>query len=286
MKKYTIIIIALILIITGAAWFGITHLFTSQKIISGYVVKNDKVYYDTVMQISRTSTQQKISELEVVGADAKTFIILADGWGKDINNVYYVGFTVKPESSSIPPINLPTFTATRSLYGPIGKDKNGVYTIAFVYSIDGSGNADWEYQLLEGADSSTFLVMDELPYAKDKTNVYYLARAYGVRKIAGADGTTFKILGVCASAGSESSYYATDAHSVIAYDHILLGSNLSTFKIVGTYGNVINLNSYSGTTTTYYAVDKNHVYKNCGEIVPNVSPEQCNTDNQIGRAHV
>lgn len=293
MKKYAIIILAaLVVTLVGAAWWSTAHRSASQpqEAVPGYVIKGDKVYYDEVMQVrwADDTTHQRINELEVVGADPSTFVVLKDPFSqalgayeaKDANHLYYqneVRTLVGPAASKI------DFQTLGNIAPGIYKDKNAVYVI------NGSMVTD-----VQSADAATFMALADptygsaSTYAKDKNTIYFLEGGYNpdltATAIPGIDPNTFKVIGVCASPAEPSGAYgneynAIDATHVLAGKNIVPGADSATFKIVG---EIPPTTEYMNSVATVYAVDKNHVYKRCSEIVTGVSPAQCTANNLKG----
>lgn len=217
---------------------------------SPYVIKDGKVYYYTGQEA-----------IVVAGADAATFVSMSDTWGKDTKNVYYAGFKEIPANSNVPTVDTGSFSV---VYGNIAKDKNVVYVSTFNSDLD-----TYTYQNLSGADAATLVLVDGFPYVKDKSSVYYIDHG-NVQKILGINSDAFRVLGECANVGGGSEYYATDGHSIIASSYLLSEIDATSFAIIG---------SYNQST---YATDKNHVYKDCGQLVPSVSPLQCIASNLTG----
>ena len=241
------------------------HYYTSPKAPQDsqiYVVKGGKVYYR-----SGTVTQQgnegfkAVDDFEMKDADAKTFVTLDYSWAKDKNNLFYLGQLVLPKEGT-QPADLSSFTFVDTS-GRIGKDNRAVYTVL-------TYQEKWVYAAIPEADPATFAFVENGPYAKDKKNVYYLDLPFGVKKIEGVDGSTFTVLGECAVVEVSRAYYAWDARSVIAGDKILKGADRATFKIVAGFNSGPDGMYMAGT----YSVDKNHVYKNCGETTKG-NPTTC-----------
>lgn len=256
MKKYlpAAIVGAFVVLVVGTLTLHLAPQSIPVGAANIYVIKNGKVYH--------VNLSPQRSEYEMTDADAATFVSLGNDWGKDAKHVFDVGYTVTPESSSTPAIDLPTFGIS-----PILKDKNAVYTVDFKYQTDGSGKGGYVYSVLEGVDPNTFVMTDNSSYAKDKSNVYYLGGGGVFKKIERADPATFKVLAECASAPMKGGhlFYATDAHSVIAVDHIVEGADPATFKIIKTFG--VSTLVDEGTYSSTFAVDKNRQYMDCGMVL-------------------
>ena len=293
MKKYTpVILAALIVVIAGALWWSTTHHSVPQEAVPGYVIKGDKVYYDEIMHVrwADGTNHQRINELEVVGADPSTFTLLESPFkageseigayeAKDAHHLYYqnqVRNLVGPASTTI---DLQTLSeAAPGVY----KDKNAVYTI--------NGN---KVDAVPSADVATFVVIADpiygsaSTYAKDKNAVFFLEGGYNpdltATIIPGIDTNTFKVIGVCASPAEPSGAYGNEYNAIDA-THVLAGKDIvpmadpSTFKIIGLF----DKNPGGMSSTDSYAVDKNRVYKDCGIVVPGVSPAQCTANNLKG----
>jgi hypothetical protein len=167
----TIITIIVSVIVTGglvAYFYGGRPATTTPVVLSdGYAVENGKVYYITL------SPQR--SDFEVKDADVATFEIPGDGWGKDAKNVFYLGFTTRPADASTPTIDALSFTSVAGTY--FGKDNQAIYIPSFVYNPDGTGT--YVYSVFPGADPATFVIVKLLMYAKDKSNVWYIAPGEG-----------------------------------------------------------------------------------------------------------
>jgi hypothetical protein len=294
MKKYTLIIlVVLVVIIAGAVWWSTTHRFVPQEAVTGYVIKNGKVYYDEVMQVQWADNKihQQIDELEVVGADPTTFTLLKSPFkageseigayeAKDAHHLYYQNEVRNLVGPAAATIDLPTLSeAAPDVY----RDKNAVYII--------NGN---EVVVILSANPATFVVIADptygsaSTYAKDKNAVYFLEGGYNpdltATVIPGLDPNTFKVIGNCAYPAEPSGpygdeYNAIDATHVLAGKDIVQGADPSTFKIVG---EIPSTTEELGSVPTVYAVDKNHVYKRCSEIVTGVSPAQCTVNNLKG----
>jgi hypothetical protein len=226
----------------------------------------------------------------VVGADPATFIILKDPhytnrWesggyeAKDANHLYYENEALALVGPAASKIDL----LTLSKVAPgVFKDKNAVYII--------NGSVVTEVQ---SADPPTFVALADptygsaSTYAKDKNAVYFLEGGYNpdltATVIPGIDQNTFKVIGVCASPAEPSGAYGNEYNAIDA-THVLAGKDIvpmadpSTFKIIGLF----DKNPGGMSSTDSYAVDKNRVYKDCGIVVPGVSPAQCTASNLKG----
>ena len=227
----------------------------------GYIIKGNKVYYRTVMQVGENGTDQ-IYDSEMKDAEAKAFVMLDVYWAKDEDTLFYMGQTVVPEINTTL-IDLPSFGLIEKTSG-LGKDKNAVYIVS-------PNQTGWSYKAIPEADPATFTMVEGFPYATDTKNAYYLDLPFEVKKIEGADGQTFAVLGQCAAVEVSRAYYAWDAKSIIAGDKLLAGADRNTFKIVAGFDSGPDGMYVAGT----YSVDKNRVYKNCGEIVPTGNPDMC-----------
>lgn len=255
MKKYlpAAIVGAFVVLVAGTFTLHLAPQSIPVGAANIYVIKNGKVYH--------VNLSPQRSEYEMTDADAATFVSLGNDWGKDAKHIFDVGYTVTPESSSTPAIDLPTFGIS-----PILKDKNAAYTVDFKYQTDGSGKGGYVYSVLEGVDPNTYVMTDNPSYAKDKSNVYYLGGHGVFKRVEGADPATFKILGECAGPkGNNVSYYATDAHHVIAVDHVVEGADPATFKIIKTFGGEWLVDESILVST--YAADKNQQYGDCGTVL-------------------
>jgi hypothetical protein len=269
-KKALSISIGILIVLVGGA-FALTRYYKAPlapESPQSYVIKEGKVYYRTLMDVSDGAQgyQTIVNDSEVKGAEAKTFTALDSYWGKDKTNVFYSGQMVLPEEGT-PHADISSFTMIESS-GGIGKDNRAVYVVFPTESV-------WKYKLIQDADPATFALVQGGPYAKDKKYVYYLDLPFDVRKIEGADGSSFAVLGQCAAVEVSRAYYGVDAKSVIAGDKILAGADRNTFRIVANYDNGPEGMYVAGT----YSVDKNHVYKNCGVIVPTGDPNMCSSGN-------
>lgn len=265
-KKLVVLILALVVLLGGI--YTIKHPKTPLiEAEQGYIVKGNKVYYRTTMDVSdgNDGYHTVVNDNEMKEADAKTFSLIDPNWAKDKGNLFYMGQTVRPLSSTSS-IDFSSFTIIKDIQG-LGKDNHVVY-LAFP---NGEG---WFYKVIPEADPATFASVQGGPYAKDKKNVYYLDLPFEVRKIEGADGSTFAVLGQCAAVEVSRAYYAWDAKSVIGGDKIISGADRDTFKIAANFDNGPDGMYVAGT----YAVDKNHVYKNCGEITKG-NPATCSSNN-------
>lgn len=269
-KKTTLIlIVALVVLLIGI--YTYKHHHTSPKVPQdpqSYIVKGGKVYYRTVMQVNEGP--DVVSDYEMKGADAKTFTILDYSWAKDKDTVFYSGQPALPKNTS--PIDALSFTTIKDYPGLV-KDKHAVYMISSTYTSPNDGG--WFYELIPDADPVTFEVLGRYPYAKDKKNVYYINLPNEIKKINGVDASTFAVLGECAVVEVSRAYYAWDAKSVIAGNAILKGVDRDTFKIVAGFNSGPDSMYMAGT----YSVDKNHVYKNCGEVIPTGNPATCSPGN-------
>ncbi len=274
MKKSSIIILSVsvgIFLICGALIYA--HIRASSKISSeskdqqGYITKGNKVYYRTTMDISNGTDgyYTEVNDAEMKDADAKSFIMLDPYWAKDKTNLFYMGQTVMPEKDTRA-ADISSFSLIEGING-IGKDSHAVY-------IASPHEAGWTYKVIGDADPATFVFVQNGSYAKDKNNVYYLDLPFEVRKIEGALGSSFVVLDQCAAVEVSRAYYAWDSKSVIAGDKVLPAADRNTFKIVASFDNGPDGMYVAGT----YAVDKNHVYKNCGEITKG-NPATCSSNN-------
>ncbi|OHA84318.1 MAG: hypothetical protein A2937_02160 [Candidatus Yonathbacteria bacterium RIFCSPLOWO2_01_FULL_47_33b] len=294
MKKHTIIIIiALVLIIAGAGWWNVKYRPTPQEAITGHVVKNGKVYYDVVMQVQWDDNKihQQIHEFEVVGADAKTFTSvsvergvnaeadtdpqtfagLSGRYGKDKARIFSEGNEILPASSSTPAIDVSTLKIISELF---------VRDAQHVYLVDSVPVNRIGYMEVPVLDPNTFMVLNR-QYAKDAQAVYYIpfdGAVYSVVKMSGLDPKTFHIVGFCGGAEMYREYYVADARTVLAKDTPIAGADSATFRIVG----LVDKNPDGMSITGSYSIDKNRVYKDCGEVVSGVSPAQCIAGNLKG----
>lgn len=304
MKKYTLSILATLIVLSVVAvvcWIVVyrptqmqftSGLPTSADVTigSGYFLSGGKIYYYTVSTSGPTPADWKANPTEVVGADPVTFSILKDPhytnrWesggyeAKDANHLYSQSEALSLVGPDASKIDLQTLSKVAP---GVLKDKNAVYTI--------NGSTVTEVQ---SADPATFVALADptygsaSTYAKDKNAVYFLEGGYNpdlsATAIPGIDPNTFKVIGICASPAGPSGpyggkYNAIDATHVFAGKDIVSRANPSTFKIIG----LVDKNPDGMSSTGSYAVDKNHVYKDCGIIVPNVSPAQCTADNLKG----
>ncbi|MBI3260130.1 MAG: DKNYY domain-containing protein [Ignavibacteriae bacterium] len=273
-RKFLIIslIIVAVLLVCGAGVYTYTYLkknsSTQAKDEQGYVIKEGKVYYRTTMDVSDGADGYHtiVNDQELKGVNAKTFTMLDPYWAKDVANLYYMGQTVVAQKDTAP-IDLSTFSLIQGVNG-IGRDTHFVYLA--------SPNQDgWVYKIVAKADPATFAFVEGGHYAKDKKNLYYLDLPFDIKKIEGADGPSFVVLGQCAAVEVSRAYYGWDAKSVIAGDKVLQGIDRDSFRIVASYDNGADGMYVAGS----YAVDKNHVYKNCGEIVPTGNPKTCSSNN-------
>ncbi len=97
-------------------------------------------------------------------------------------------------------------------------------------------------EVVENIDKSSFKSVG-YAYCADKEDVYYrnrYSKSEGLMKIAGADATSFKLI------GDSNSYYAKDNQSAYFNGKVVQSSDPSSFKVLE-YG---------------YAHDKNHAYYN------------------------
>lgn len=292
MKKYTLaIFVALVAALVGAMWWGRTH--HPQETVPGYVIKDGKVYYDEVMHVQWAdgTTHERINELEVVGADPATFVPLKDPFAtndpntgayeaKDAHHLYYqnhMRILAGPAASKI------DFQTLGSVAPGIYKDKHAVYII--------NGR---EVTEVRSADPATFVALADpaygsvSTYAKDDRAVYFLEGGYNPDLTAtimpGIDPNTFRVVGNCAYPAEPSGAYgheynAVDATHVLAGKNIVQGADPNTFRIVG---EIQPTTEYLGSVPTVYAVDKNHVYRKCSELVTGVSPARCTASNLKG----
>lgn len=177
MKKIILGILAVLLIIGGVVWYQNNR---ANKVAlqpiggsglpmlhDGYVVKNDKVYY--------VSLSPQKNEFEMKDADVSTFTPLQNGWGKDVNHVYYYGYTTHPADGSVPTIHINTFTSIPDTF--YAKDDQAVYFPNFVNNPDGTGT--YVYNVFPNADPATFVIVKPLMYAKDKNHVWDIQQGEG-----------------------------------------------------------------------------------------------------------
>lgn len=267
----TVFISVAIFLICGAGIYTYTHRASTSspevKGQQGYIIKKDIVYYRTTMDISNGADRYytEVNDAEIKDADARSLVILDPYWAKDKSNLFYTGQIVTPEKDT-PVADLASFTLLEGLQG-MGKDNHAVYVAS-------PHEAGWTYKAIPEADPATFTLVENGSYAKDKNNAYYLDFPFEVKKIEGALGSSFVVLGQCAAVEVSRAYYAWDSKSVIAGDKVLFGADRDTFKIVASFDNGPDGMYVAGT----YAVDKNHVYKNCGEITKG-NPSMCSSNN-------
>lgn len=252
-KMFAITALVLCLVGGGAYALGRHQATSSQIPLSesqeGYFVEGDTVYYRDV-------------DAEVRGADAPTFVSLDEYWGKDKTNLFYLGKILNPTEGT-PPADMASLTP---LNLELARDSRAVYEISY-----NSTNDSYGYKVVPEADPVTFEVLEDA-YARDKAHAYYVGTD-GVRKIEGADGSTFTVLSRCAAAEKSVAYYAADAKSVIAGDTILPEIDRDTFYTVA---EIINPDGMFVLST--YSVDKNRVYKGCGEVTQG-NPQTCSFSN-------
>lgn len=289
MKKiYILGAIVIVAFLSGGAYFYVTqHNAIPAQGVDGYVVKNSKVYWQEYMQVQWADNKihQQLNEFEVAGADAATFktvpfkkgmnlevdadpqILAAELriWGKDKANIFSAGQELLPVGSSTPVIDTDTFESL----GIFVKDKQAVYEV--------SGQSYW---VLPTIDPASFVVVNR-EYAKAAHIVYDLVDnggGYDVVPIPGLDPATFRIIGECGWAETYHSFYAADAHTVVAGIHVVVGADPASFKIIG----LVEKNPGGLSIGGSYSVDKNHVYKDCGTVVLGADPAQCTADNLKG----
>lgn len=296
MKKYTLIILSVLVAVSvTACWTLVLRptwmQFTSNlprsadvTVGSGYFLRGGKIFFYTVSTSGPTPADWKGNPTEVVGADSVTFSILKDPhytnrWesggyeAKDANHLYSQSEALVLVGSAASKIDLPTLSKVAP---GVFKDKNAVYII--------NGNVVTEVQ---SANPATFAALADptygsaSTYAKDKNAVFFLEGGYNpdltATAIHGIDPNTFKVIGNCAYPAQPSGSYghkynAIDATHVLAGKDIVPGADSSTFKIVG---EIPSTTDGMGSVPTVYSVDKNRVYKDCGTIVPGISPSQC-----------
>ncbi len=304
MKKYLpIILVALVVIIVGALCWIVVYrptqtqftsgLLTSADVTvgSGYFLSGGKIFFYTVSTSGPTPADWKANPSEVVGADPITFSILKDPhyvnrWesggyeAKDANHLYSQSEALSLVGPAASKIDLQTLSKVAP---GVFKDKNAIYII--------NGSSVTEVQ---SADPATFVALADptygsaSTYAKDKNSVYFLEGGYNpdltATVIPGIDPNTFKVIGRCSYSAEPSGAYgdeynAIDATHVLAGKDVVPGADQNTFKIVG---EIQPTTEYMSSVATVYAVDKNHVYKRCSEIVTGVSPAQCTANNLKG----
>lgn len=258
---------------------------------SGYFQSGGKIFFYTVSTSGPTPTDWKANPVEVVGADPATFSILKDphytnrwesggGEAKDANHLYSQSEALALSGPAASKIDLQTLSKVAP---GVFKDKTAVYII--------NGSVVTEVQ---SADPATFVALADptygsaSTYAKDKNAVYFLEGGYNpdltATAISGIDPNTFEVLKRCAYSAEPSGpygaeYNAIDTTHVLAGKNVVPGADPSTFKIVG---EIPPTTEYMDSVATVYAVDKNHVYKRCSEIVTGVSPAKCTADNLKG----
>ncbi len=226
MKRYSplfvlLLVSMLILCATGIYVYMRTQTISSQpQDVQDYVLKGNKVYYRTIMQVGENGSDQ-VYDSEMKDADTQTFIAIDPYWAKDNDSLFYMGQLVTPQEGS-PSIDLPSFTLVQKSNG-LGKDVRAVYVVS-------PNQSGWMYKAISEADPATFILVEGGPYAKDKNNVYYLDLPFEVRKIEGAEGSSFVVLGQCAAVEVSRAYYGWDNKSVVAGDKILPGVDRNTFK--------------------------------------------------------
>lgn len=268
-KKIILTVGIVILILLGGVYIMKHQSSNPQEPESqqAYVIKKGIVYYRTIVGINDGAGgySTKVDDYEMKGVDAKTFTAFDLFWAKDKKNIFYMEQMVLPEEGTAP-VDTSSFTMIEDS-GGVGKDTRGVY-------IASQNESGWTYRLIPEVDPATFTFVSGKPYAKDAKNVYYLDLPFEVRKIEGADASSFAVLGQCAAVEVYRAYYAWDANSVIAGDKIIEGADRNTFSIVASYDNGYDGMYFAGT----YAVDKNRVYKNCGEITQG-NPATCSAHN-------
>lgn len=134
---------------------------TSQPLLAnGYEIKGGEVYW--------VSISPQRTEVPVPDADAKTFVPLENGWGKDAYSAYYNGYAMRPADASVPSIHLSVFASIPNTF--YAKDDQAVYFPSFSYDTDGGGT--YVYDVFPGADPGTFVIVEPLEYAKDKSHVW------------------------------------------------------------------------------------------------------------------
>lgn len=235
-----------------------------------YVVRDGKVYWDEHMQVQGEDnlSHPYVNEWQIQEADAKTFESLGGDWGKDAAHVFYQGTLAMPASST-PTADLRLLASVPNSY--FLKDDYAVYFPV-------SRSEGWAYMVLGGADATTFAVIKDMPYAKDKNYIYYFGIYDDNKVISGLDPSTFRVVGECGWAETYHSYAVADSRAVYVVDQPVPGADPATFQIVG----LVENNPEGLSTGTGYAKDKNRVYKGCTEIVPGVNPAQCTADNLKG----
>lgn len=252
--------------------------------IAHYAVKNGKVYWEEYLGVGENAW--RLNEIEIAGADSATFEIvplqkgvdleadadptmfaaITNAWGKDKEHIFLEGQEVQRLGSTTPAIDTATFETLGDVFV---RDQQGVYEVQNYY-----------YWLIPGVDAQSFIVINR-QYAKDAHVVYFLhdtGTKYEVLPIAGLDPSTFHVIGVCGSAENYHTYAAADAHTVLAGDAPIEGADAATFRIVGEY----DQNPGGFPMTGSYAVDKNHVYKDCTQIIAGADPAECTKDNLKG----
>lgn len=250
--------------------------------IAHYAIKNGKVYWEEYMQVGEG--EWRLNEIEIPDADAATFktvplekgtnleadadtttfVAITNEFGKDKAHIFWQGQELVAASSTSA-----LDTATFKTLGIFVTDKKGVYELE-----------DYYYWLIPGVDPQSFVFINR-QYAKDAHAVYFLqdtGTKYEVLPIAGLNPSTFHVIGACAGAENYRTYAAADAHAVFAGDAPIKGADTATFRIVSEYDS----NPDGFPMTGSYAVDKNHVYKDCDEIVQGVDPVQCTASNLKG----
>lgn len=224
----------------------------------GHLIKDGRVYYRTY-EWSGDSLQPE--DQEVKDADAHSFTSINSYWGRDKNNLFYFEEVVRPaEGTSQADLASFVFLDKSS---SLGKDNRAVYIIT-----PSPDKEKWVYKVIPGADASTFETIELGPYAKDKLHAYFIDYD-GVRKIEGVDGSTFTVLSECAAVEKSTGYYAADANSIIVGDQVMPEINRDTFRVEVTYNTAEGMYAMSS-----YAVDKNRVYKGCGEVTQG-NPQTC-----------
>jgi len=297
-RKIIWIALAVIILLACGTYFvirqsndsGVTsNLSTSADVNvgAGYFIRDGKIFYYTVSQYVTgvgTSTRAQVNESEVVGADPSTFSVLqipGPVEAKDAKNLYAQGAAVTLTGPAASTVDVSTLD---NVAPGIIKDRSAVYTF------NGVDVGNYEVAAVPAADTATFTVLADpkyglaSPYAKDKNAAYFLSGGYNpditVTKIPGIDPTTLKVIGGCAYPAQPSGPYAHGYNAVDA-THVLAGSNIvpladpSTFMIVGEIPATCD---GLGCNPTVYAVDKNHVYKDCSEVVKDATPAQCTVD--------
>jgi hypothetical protein len=148
--------------VVGALYLAATRpSATPQPLLAnGYEIKGGEVYW--------VSISPQRTEVPVPGADAETFVPLENGWGKDAYSAYYNGYTMRPADASVPSIHLSVFASIPNTF--YAKDDQAVYFPSFSYDANGGGT--YVYDVFPDADPGTFVIVEPLEYAKDKSHVW------------------------------------------------------------------------------------------------------------------